>query len=110
MRRFSRRNNSTFRGMGISTALFAGTMFLFLLAVGKMTEQTVQEQKQSLAAAVERSLIQCYVTEGRYPEDFAYLKEKYGILYDSKRFRVDYRVYGSNMRPEITIVELEETD
>lgn len=110
MRRFGRKNNSIFRGIGISAALFTGAMFLFLLAVGNVTEQTIQEQKQSLADAVERSLMQCYVTEGCYPEDFGYLEEKYGILYDRKQFRVDYHVYGSNMRPEVTIVEVEEAD
>jgi hypothetical protein len=50
------------------------------------------------------------VTEGRYPENFAYLEEKYGIVYDKTHYRVDYIAYGSNMRPEVTIVELEGSD
>ena len=110
MRQFGKGRNNIFRGVGISVVIFMGTLLLFLLAIGNATKQTQKEQKQSLADAVERSLLQCYVTEGCYPENFAYLEEKYGILYDKEQFRVDYQVYGTNMRPEVTILELEEAD
>lgn len=110
MKQFGKKENSVFRGAGISIAIFIVMLTLFLAAIGTTTKQTLAEQKNSLKDAVERSLMQCYVTEGRYPENFAYLEKKYGIIYDKKQFRVDYHVYGSNMRPEVTILELEEAD
>lgn len=110
MKGFGRKGNRVFRGAGISAAIFTALLILFLNAIGKTTEATLTEQKNSLEDAVERSLMQCYVTEGSYPESFAYLEKKYGIIYDKKQFRVDYRVYGSNMRPEVTILELEEAE
>lgn len=116
MRRFDgrngkyRRREGVLHGIGSSVLIFLVVLILFLFAIGKTTEQTMQEQKRCLEEAVERSMLQCYVTEGRYPESFSYLETKYGIVYDKEHFRVDYIAYGSNMRPEITIVELEGAD
>ena len=55
-----------------------------------------------------RNITACYATEGRYPESLAYLKEKSGLSYDEKTFFVDYIVRGSNLRPEVTIIERKE--
>lgn len=92
----------------ISAGLFLLIFILFLFAVSKASAGSVQEQRQSLSDAIDRAIIQCYVTEGRYPESFEYLQENYGIIYDDERFRVDYVIYGSNMRPEVTIINLED--
>ena len=104
------RSESAERGIVISVLIFLAVLVVFLYAIGETTEQTLQEQQKNLEAAVEQSLLQCYVTEGRYPQDFAYLQEHYGLVYDEEQFRVDYRVYGTNMRPEIEVLVLEETN
>lgn len=103
-------DKSTGHSVILSVIIFLVTLVTFLYAIGETTEQTLEEQKKNLVAAVEQSLLQCYVTEGRYPEDFSYLEENYGLIYDKKQFRVDYRVYGTNMRPEVDILILEEID
>lgn len=115
MKRFSGRNealsagrDNTLRGMIISILMFLGIMVLFLTVVGKTSEGSLQEQKRYLEEAVEQSLLQCYVTEGRYPESFSYLEEKYGLIYDKEYFRVDYTVYGSNLYPEVKVLVLKE--
>ena len=115
MKRFSGRNETlsagrgnTLRGMVISVIMFLGVLVLFLTVVGKTSEGTLEEQKRYLEEAVEQSLLQCYVTEGRYPESFSYLEEKYGLIYDKEHFRVDYTVYGSNLYPEVKVLVLKE--
>lgn len=114
MKRFVNRNdsigggNNTLRGMIISVCMFIGILVVFLTVVGKTSQGSVQEQKRYLEEAVEQSLLQCYVTEGRYPESFSYLEEKYGLIYDKEHFRVDYRVYGSNLYPEVKVLILKE--
>ncbi|QFJ55033.1 hypothetical protein [Pseudobutyrivibrio xylanivorans] len=90
----------------ISVGLFTIVFILFLLAVSKTTSGTVNEQSDNLREAVDRAIVQCYVTEGRYPESFEYLKKNYGIIYDDELFRVDYVIYGSNMKPDVTIIRL----
>lgn len=115
MKRFCGRNQilradqgKTLRGVTISVLIFAAVLFIFLEVIGKTAESSLQEQKRYLEEAVEQSLLQCYVTEGGYPESFSYLEEKYGLIYDKEHFRVDYRVYGSNLYPEVKVLILEE--
>ncbi len=90
----------------ISAVVFVLIFIVFLFAVSKASEGSIHEQRQSLSDAVDRAIIQCYVTEGKYPESFEYLQENYGIIYDEDQFRVDYVIYASNMRPEVTIINL----
>lgn len=114
MRRFCTRRQgfggSAIGNMLISVVVFLAVLIGFIYAIGETTRQTLNEQKQNLESAVEQSLLQCYVIEGRYPENLAYLEEHYGISYDKEQFRVDYRVYGTNMRPEVDVLVLEEQD
>ena len=112
MKRFCRagntvKNNSKMN-IVVSLLLFIGILVLFLTTISKTAERSVEEQQRYLEEAVEQSLLQCYVTEGRYPESFSYLENKYGIIYDKELFRVDYRVYGSNLYPEVKVLVLEE--
>lgn len=91
----------------ISALLFVLIFIGFLFAVSQATKGSEMEQRQSLSEAIDRAIIQCYVTEGRYPESFDYLKENYGIIYDDEMFRVDYVIFGSNMKPDVTIINLQ---
>lgn len=95
-----------FKQAMISLAMFFILMFAFLYAIGKTDSLSTEEEKRLLAEAVDKGVMQCYVTEGRYPESIQYLEENYGIVYDKEVYRIDYRVYGSNMKPEIDIIEL----
>ena len=58
-----------------------------------------------LDKALSRSITQCYAIEGTYPPDLDYLVEHYGLCYDSETFFIDYRYIGSNLRPDVTIIE-----
>ena len=52
-----------------------------------------------------RSITYCYSVEGAYPESLDYLRDNYGLYYDEDMFFVDYRVSGSIILPDITIIE-----
>lgn len=58
---------------------------------------------ERLENAVRQAAVACYSTEGRYPPDVAYLEAHYGLRPDS-RYAVDYRIFGSNVPPEITVL------
>ena len=58
---------------------------------------------ERLEDAVRQAAVACYATEGRYPPDVAYLEEHYGLRPDG-RYSIDYRIFGSNVPPEITIL------
>ncbi|MBQ7148880.1 MAG: hypothetical protein IJR96_09030 [Pseudobutyrivibrio sp.] len=91
----------------ISAGLFVAVFLIFLYIVSQASAGTYNEQRENLQAAIDRAIIQCYVTEGRYPESFEYLQKNYGIIYDDELFRVDYVIYGSNMKPDVTIIKLQ---
>lgn len=84
------------------------TLFLFLGAISSLSAGNVERQKESLERALERDITSCYAVEGQYPDSLAYIKENYGLYYNEELFFVDYRVYGSNLRPEVTIIVRED--
>ena len=100
------KNSNVAGSILISAALFIAILVLFLFGVSRASAGSVDEQREVLQKAIDRGVIQCYVTEGRYPESFEYLQENYGIIYDDSMFRVDYIAYGTNMRPTIHIIDL----
>lgn len=97
---------SFYKDVLVSICLFAVFFALFLVAIKTSEQSSFERQKEVLEQAVERGLLQCYVTEGRYPKSVNYLKEHYGLTYDEAQFRIDYISYGSNLRPEVTVVVL----
>ena len=71
-------------------------------ARGRNSEQQLMIQKK----AVERAAVLCYALEGFYPPRIEYLEEKYGLIVDRDKFIVNYRTFGSNIRPEISVYRL----
>lgn len=60
---------------------------------------------RTLEQAIHKSVAHCYAVEGVYPESLEYLKEEYGISYDSEKYFVDYQIWGENIMPDITIIQ-----
>ncbi len=52
-----------------------------------------------------RSITQCYALEGTYPPDINYLDNHDGLTYNSDYYYIDYQYIGSNLRPDVTIIE-----
>ncbi len=70
----------------LSLLLTAVVLLLFYAGIDAAMESTVSEQRRTLEDAVYRNIIQCYTTEGTYPEDLAYLEAHYPLMYDRDRF------------------------
>lgn len=99
------RNPHPFRKLLTGLVAFLGAIVLFCQGMNSLSDRADKEQKKSLEEAIWRGITQCYAIEGRYPESLEYLKEAYGVQYDSERFFVDYQVLGSNIVPDVTIIE-----
>lgn len=91
----------------LSIAVFLLIFFLFLQGISSLSVSTRKRQKESLENAIMRNVTYCYTVEGAYPESLDYLKENYGLTYDEDLFFVDYRIAGSNILPDVTIIEKE---
>ena len=85
--------------------LCVGIPVFFVTAVSGVKTGNSAEEKKQLEEAIRRSVITCYAAEGVYPPDFAYVKEKYGIVVDESRYLVVYDVFAENLMPDITVLE-----
>lgn len=77
----------------------------FSLFASSMTDTNASREKEILQNAIDRSITQCYALEGVYPDNLEYLESEYGLTYNKEHFFVDYQYIGSNLRPDITIIE-----
>ena len=81
---------------------------VFLYGVNYVSSSSYEGQLESLQNAVSRDVAQCYAVEGTYPPNIDYLYDHYGLTYNEDLFYVDYQFIGSNMYPDITIIQLQE--
>lgn len=96
------------RGLGRLKSLFFVILFVAVAAVfvylmNDFGRSTISRQQTSLENAIHRDIIQCYALEGVYPPDLDYLKEHYGLTWDTETFFVDYEPIGSNLYPDVTV-------
>ena len=80
-------------------------MIVFFYGISSIDHSTKAKQKESLHNTISQCVTHCYAVEGTYPPSLDYLKEHYGLFYDENTFFVDYTSIGSNLRPDITIIE-----
>ena len=76
-------------------------------ALSGVEEGQQLQQRQHLEESVRRAAVTCYAVEGIYPPNVDYLQEHYGLQINRGRFRVMYEVHGSNLMPDITVLEME---
>ena len=104
--RFARgKQDSGSKNLMISAVLFALILSAFLFGISTVEDRTDAQAKETLEQAVSRGIVHCYSLEGSYPESLQYLKDHYGLTYDEDRFFVDYQVLGSNILPDVTIID-----
>jgi hypothetical protein len=82
-----------------------GALGCFLSGVSQLQTGRDQEDRQQLENAVRRAAVACYAAEGIYPPDLAYIQEHYGLQVDESRYTVMYDIFGSNLMPDITVLE-----
>ena len=63
-----------------------------------------EEGAAAIREAVRRSALQCYVVEGVYPPDLAYLEDNYGLQVNTEDYYVTYEAFSSNLPPTIRVM------
>ena len=92
--------------LAIPIAILA--MLLFLTALNNLDQGRQQEGKRQLEEALRNASMACYAAEGIFPPSLEYLEENYGIPVDHKKYTVIYEYIGSNLMPDITVLETNE--
>ena len=80
-------------------------MLSFFTGIANLTQGRSEEDRQQLEQVLRRAAVACYAAEGIYPPTLSYMEEHYGIQIDRERYTVMYEAYGSNLMPDITILE-----
>ena len=102
-----RRKKSIFKGAGriLMPAVIVLVLVFFLGAVSNLDEGRQEQALIQLEEALRRASAACYAAEGIYPPDLDYLEKHYGVIIDEERYIVHYEVQGSNLMPDITVLE-----
>lgn len=79
-------------------------IILFLYGINRFSKNTISYQENTLIMALQKDIAQCYAIEGFYPPNLDYLKDHYGFVYDTDIFYIDYTAFGSNIYPDVTIL------
>lgn len=112
MARFSNpalgRSKSGVSGMWGSLIIFTVVVVMFIASTYSLSAGSTKRQKESLENALTRDIVYCYATTGKYPESLTYIKDNYGLYYNEELFYVDYKIRGSNLFPDVTIIDLVE--
>lgn len=99
------KNSSPFQGMFLSVACSLAVVVCFWFGTSFVSDKTDEQEIQTLHRAVNRGIIHCYAIKGSYPESLQYLKDYYGLTYDEQKYFIDYQVLGSNILPDVTIID-----
>ena len=91
---------------GLLTPLaIAAALLVFATAVNSLDSGRDEESLRQLEEALHRGCVACYATEGVYPPDTGYLRDRYGVQIDEEKYMVDYQVFAKNLMPSITVLE-----
>jgi len=81
-------------------------MVMVIYGLQQTSESSSAEGLRILEDSLRRAVVMNYAIEGRYPESIEYIERNFGIHIDRTRYAVHYRVFASNILPEITVVPL----
>jgi len=81
-------------------------MGMIVYGLQQTSESSSAEGLRILEDSLRRAVVMNYAIEGRYPESIEYIEQNFGIFIDRTRYAVHYRVFASNILPEITVVPL----
>ena len=88
----------------ISAVLLLAIAGLIVWRGAQVSAANLQEESAvALRAAIQRSALQCYVVEGAYPSNLAYLEENYGLQINTEDFHVVYDAFASNLPPYVQV-------
>jgi hypothetical protein len=84
--------------------LTIGLFLLLLTGLTHISNDNSRYSQEALTGALRRDIAQCYAVEGFYPPNLDYLKDHYGLVYDESVFFIDYSTFGSNVYPDVTVL------
>ena len=97
------KKNRSFRLLPL-VAVLVLVAILAMCLLKKPGRDVGEESIRAMGEAVYRCAHQCYVVEGVYPRDLAYLEDNYGLQINTEEYIVRYEAFASNLPPTVMIV------
>jgi len=94
------------RGALLPVLFTVAIMAMVISGLRQTEESSRAEGQRILEDSLRRAVVMCYAIEGRYPESIEYVEEHFGVFIDRTMYAVHYRIFASNILPEITVVPL----
>lgn len=94
-----------FSSTNFSVFLFVIIVAAFVIGVSMFSSSSVCDERAILERALNRDIVHCYAIEGFYPPSLEYMQDNYGLIYDEEKYLVDYEFIGSNIMPNVVIIE-----
>lgn len=82
------------------------TITLLILSIplsSAIQRMNAEYQLEQVESAIQRTLNICYAQEGFYPANIEYLIENYGLIIDDRLYFISYKIFASNIRPDINV-------
>ncbi|MBP1549814.1 MAG: hypothetical protein J6A05_07395 [Oscillospiraceae bacterium] len=89
----------------LSVILFVLVVVWFVISANNAGEAADKKRTESVYSTVMNGAVLCYSIEGEYPPSLDYLKENYGVKFDSDKYVVNYSYFGANIRPTVIVTE-----
>ena len=96
--------------MVLGLLVFAAVAVRMVRGVQEAAEVSDREGLRMAEEAVNRAVVSCYSLEGVYPASYEDLKAKSGLAIDEEKYAVFYDIFASNIRPDVTVIELAEVE
>jgi type II secretory pathway pseudopilin PulG len=83
--------------------------FVVMRGASYFGDKAAERQAQAIQNNAIRCAQQCYMLEGSFPATaggIEYLRDKYGLTWDERRFAVYYESTGENLTPVIHVVAI----
>ena len=93
------------RGAIVPLLFTVAVMGMILYGLRQTEEASRAEGLRILEDSIRRAVVIAYAVEGRYPESVEYIVDNFGIHIDNTRYVVHYKIFASNLLPDITVFE-----
>lgn len=85
-------------------SLLAVIILVTIISVKSVQDTRRLENAEIIETGVRRAAMECYATEGFFPEDIDYLIENYHLYTDKEHCIIHYSAISSNIMPEIKVI------
>lgn len=91
---------------GIALSIFIILAVVLINGLSATDDSRHVQERRQIENNIHQAIINCYAIEGMYPPTLNYLIDNYGLHIDSEKYVVHYTAIGSNIMPEVTIIEV----